>query len=545
MAKKKVLMIVGGRYHPYEQGAQIVKGLVEASGRYSLECTEDHNALRAGSISQYDALVVYAEGRTLTKDQLSGMLGFVRSGGAFVGLHSAAASWEGHPEYVEMLGCTFASHGPLMEFPVNIRNADHMITQRLIDFRITDELYLLDQFDPEGAEVLLSAQWKHVTQPIAYTKAYGEGSVFFLALGHDGRALGHPSFQKLVLRGLDWALGRRPKKPLKGGVIGYGAQFGMGKMHLRGFQEGAGFESVAMCDIDPPRRVAAAEDYPGIETYSSLGRMLRHSDVEIITVVTPHNSHARLALQCLEAGRHVICEKPFCVTVKEADAMIAAAQKKNLMLSVFHNRRWDGDYVAVRDILAKGLLGEVFHIEACMGGFGHPGYWWRSHKPIAGGAFYDWGAHVTDWVLGLVPSKLKEISGFLQTDRRWHDVTNEEHCHASLRFENGCFADIELGNLGAIKKPKYRILGTQGGLEMWSEDKVKVVTFKDGVRFEGEIPCPKDDWMAYYRNIGDHLLLGEPLEVTPESARRVIAVLEMAEKSSKAGKALPFPKHCQ
>ncbi|GAH10259.1 unnamed protein product, partial [marine sediment metagenome] len=243
----------------------------------------------------------------------------------------------------------------------------------------------------------------------------------------------HPSFQKIVARGLDWTLGRRAKKPLKAGVIGYGASFNMGRMHLEGIADAAGFEGVAVCDIDPARCRAAKEEQNGIKTYPSAGALLRNSDVDLVVIVTPHNSHARLAIQCLNAGRHVITEKPFCITVKEANAMIAAAKKNKVMLSVFHNRRWDGDYLAIKDIIDRGLLGEIFHIEATMSGYGHGRYWWRSDKKISGGAFYDWGAHICDWVLGLVPSKITEISGHFQPKRIWHDITNEDHCNAVIR----------------------------------------------------------------------------------------------------------------
>ena len=270
--------------------------------------------------------------------------------------------------------------------------------------------------------------------------------------------------------------------------------------------------------------------------------MLKKSDVEVVAVCTPHNSHAKLVVQALEAGRHAITEKPMCITVREADAMIAAAKKNNRMLSVFHNRRWDGDYMTIKDIVARGLLGDVFHIELCMGGYSHHGYWWRSEKRIAGGAFYDWGAHCTDWVLGLVPSKITEIGGHFVEKAVWHDVTNEDHCMAVIRFASGCCATLELSHLAAVAKSRWRILGTKGALLDLGNETFQVVTYKDGVRMDCKMPYMQSDWHGYYRNVADHLFLGEPLAVTPESARRVIGVIETAEKSSRAGKALPPAK---
>ncbi len=543
MAKLRVLMIIGGVWHPFERCGEIVKSLLEASGRYDVLVTKDQNMLRKASLAKFDAVVAYTSGGELTKDQEAGLLGFVKGGGAFVGLHCAAVAWKKNAAYIDMLGGVLESHGPLCEFPVTITGADSVITRRVQPFRIEDELYVLDKFDASKVKVLATAMWHGKAHPMAYTKDYGKGKVFFLALGHDERALGHPEFQKMLRRGVDWALGRAERKPMKAGVLGYGVSFKMGKLHLESMRA-AGFETVAACDLVAQRRKEADEDFPGIQTYASAAQMLSKSGIELVTVITEHNTHAKLAIQCLNAGCHVITEKPFCITVNEADAMIAAARKSKRMLSVFHNRRWDGDYMAIKDIIRRGLIGEVFQIEVAMGGYGHPSYWWRSDKRISGGAFYDWGAHIVDWTLGLVPAKITEVCGHFQAKRVWHDVTNEDHCATTVRFSNGCCAMIELSQLAAIGKPRWRILGTLGAILDKDDEQFKVVSFKEGVRIESKVKYMPSDWHAYYRNVADHLLLGEPLAVTPESARRVIALIETSEKSSKAGKALPVPKHC-
>lgn len=543
MATKKILMLVGGTYHPFDRCGEIVKPLLEATGRYQVSITRDLNTLRAGSISAFDAVLDYTDGGELKKDQESGLVNFVRNGGAFIGLHCAATSFPKSAAYVDMLGSTFASHGPAFEFPVMPTAADSMITRRIQPFRLTDELYLLDRFQADACEVLATAMWKGKPQPMAYTKSYGKGRVFFLALGHGDAALTHPEFQKLLRRGVDWAFARPEVKSMKAGVIGYGKSFKMGQHHLASMRA-AGFEIVAACDLVEQRRQEAVEDFPGIPVYASSKKMLDKSGVELATVITEHNVHAKVVLECLNAGVNAITEKPFCITIAEADAMIAAARKNKRMLSVFHNRRWDGDYMAIKNAIATGMIGDVFHIEACMGGYSHPSYWWRSEKKISGGAFYDWGAHVVDWTLGLVPSDVVEVSGYFQEKRVWQDVSNEDHCSATVRFANGCSAFIELSQIAAIEKPRWRILGTKGGILDYDDDKFRVVSYRDGVRTDATLKYFESDWHAYYRNIADHLMLGEPLVVTPESARRVIALIATAEQSSKAGKALPIPKHC-
>ena len=106
------------------------------------------------------------------------------------------------------------------------------------------------------------------------------------------------------------------------------------------------------------------------------------------------------------------------------------------MLSVFHNRRYDGDFLAIKEVIDKGLIGDVFRIEVYGGRYGHPGTWWRSDKNISGGAFYDWGAHLVDWVLNLIPEKVDSIMGFTQKIQ-WWDVTNEDEVESIIKFKNG------------------------------------------------------------------------------------------------------------
>lgn len=509
MAKKQLLMLVGGVWHPFDRCAEIVKGLLEATGRYTVAVTMDADILKKHAIAKFDGVVVYTGGGELTREQESGLVGFVKNGGAFIGLHSAAASFARNAAYVDMLGGTFATHSPLFDFPVTITGADSPITRRIMPFRVTDELYLLDKFDPKSVTVLATAMWKNEAQPIAYTKDYGKGKVFYLALGHDERTLVHPEFQKMVRRGVDWAFGRPERTSLKVGVIGYGKSFKMGQLHLQSMRA-AGLEIAGACDLVEDRLVEAREEFPSIETYHSAVKMLEKSGVELVTLITEHNVHAKLAIQCLNAGCSVVTEKPFCITVKEADAMIAAAKKNRKMLSVFHNRRWDGDYMAIKDAIARGLIGEVFQIEVAMGSYGHPSYWWRSDKRISGGAFYDWGAHIVDWTLGLVPAKVTEVCGNFQFKRVWHDVTNEDHCSATVRFSNGCSAHIELSQLAAIGKPRWRILGTLGAILDRDDGKFELVSHAHGACLKSEVKYMASDWHAYYRNVADHLLLGEP-----------------------------------
>lgn len=327
---------------------------------------------------------------------------------------------------------------------------------------------------------------------------------------------------------------------LRCAVIGYGGAFNMGRAHLNWMNAASGLSGVAVCDLDPARTTQAAQDFPGIRTYNRVEDLLADPEVDLITVITPHNTHAPLAVQCLQAGKHVITEKPMCLTVAEADAMIQAGQAAGKMVSVFHNRRWDGDHMAMREIIEQGAIGDVFHIEANGGGWGRPGDWWRSDKAISGGAFYDWGAHIIDWVLHLRPGALESVVGFYHK-LVWHHVSNEDHTQAVLHWKNGSYADVQISSIARAPKPRFRILGTKGGI--LDEGKGEFTVFGDVANHTASfsVKYKQSDWQAYYGNIADHLLRNAPLVVTPESARRVIAVIETAEISSRTGKAEPVP----
>jgi scyllo-inositol 2-dehydrogenase (NADP+) len=324
-------------------------------------------------------------------------------------------------------------------------------------------------------------------------------------------------------------------------IIGYGGAFNMGRAHGNWINAAPGMEVVAVCDLDASREAAAKEDFPGCEFYTDVSELLSGCDFDLAAIVTPHNTHAAISVQCSQAGKHVVVEKPMCISVAEADAMIGAAQAAGTIVTVFHNRRHDGDFLALKEIVEKGLIGDVFKVEVFMGGYGHPGTWWRANKAISGGAFYDWGAHLVDWLLHVMPQRMTQVSGWFHK-LVWMDVTNEDHVHAVIVFESGATADVQLSSLARVGKPRWLLLGTKGAIKD-AGGHFEVSSEVEGIPAEMRIAYKKADWaeMPFYTNLAKHLLEGAPLEVTPESARRPIAVFETAEKSSAAGQPLPVP----
>jgi predicted dehydrogenase len=543
---RKVLMLVGGPWHNGQEAGQVLaKLLAERKGR-KLEVTSDLDALAALSGGKFSAVVIYTTGFTndLTPAREQGLVNFVKNGGAVVGVHSSAASFAGSRAYVDMMNGTFLTHPESFDVPVQIIDRSHYLSARLPDYTVPDELYILKGFDPSRSTVLAQAWWQGKPMPMAYVHPYGAGRVAYLANGHDLRAWNHPEFQKLLVRALEWTTGAElpAGRTIRCGLLGYGAGLQMGKGHAGWINATPGLAAVAACDILPERTEAARKDFQDIETFRSLDEMLKMKDLDLVVNITPHHLHAALSIQCLRSGRHVVSEKPFCLTTEEATSILRTARRQKCMVSVFHNRRWDGDYVGIHDIIRRGLVGEVYHSESWCGRYGRPGLTWRSDKALSGGTLYDWGSHFIDWTLRLHNKRVTQVTGFLHK-RLWHSVTVEDAAHAIIRFEGGAEAEHQQTFLAAIPRPKWRILGTLGAIVgQWEAENLEVASYASGVRFEGKVPAkPTYGCLDYYRNIADHLLMGEPLAVRPEQAREVIAVIETAEHSSAIGHSLPLP----
>jgi predicted dehydrogenase len=314
------------------------------------------------------------------------------------------------------------------------------------------------------------------------------------------------------------------------GIIGYG----MGKYHAERVRVTRGLELAAVCDIDPRRVAQAQRDFPGSEGETAVAALLARPDIDLVVAAVPHNAHAEVCIAASQAGKHVVIEKPMCITPAEGTAMIDAAHRAGTMLTVHHNRRWDGDYMALKDVLRAGLIGEVYHVEMFGGGYHHPGGTWRADKAASGGAFYDWGAHYVDWLLGIVPSRVKTVTGFARK-LRWLDATNEDDVQSWVVFENGVTAHIQMSNLARVPKSRWRILGTLGGIEDAGNRQFRVNSEINGYGATAMVPFRQDTWQAFYDNVAAHLLRGEPLAVPAREGRRVIGVIEATDRSAQAG----------
>ena len=338
--------------------------------------------------------------------------------------------------------------------------------------------------------------------------------------------------------------------PVRCAVVGYGPAHNFGRAHGRWIDATPDLEWVAVCDTDPERLAAAKDEFRELETYDSVTDMLAEADIDMVSIVTPHCTHAPIAIECMTAGKHAVVDKAMCLSVAEADEMIGTARKTDVMLAVFHARRHDGNFRAIKEAVHDGRIGDVFHVELTAGGYGRPGDWWYSKKALSGGAFYYWGPHAVDWVLDLVRDKVKGVTGFYHK-LVWHECDQADQVRAVMRFSKGCVADVSASHIAAIGKPLWRILGTRGAIldtgsggNTGYQEQIggisggsfQMTTIENGETRTVEVPYKESDWLTYYIEIADHLLRGGPIPVAGEDGRRTIAVFEAAERSSNSGK---------
>ncbi|MHC5216400.1 Gfo/Idh/MocA family protein [Enterococcus sp. LJL128] len=242
---------------------------------------------------------------------------------------------------------------------------------------------------------------------------------------------------------------------IKLAVIGYG---GMGSYHVETILKNeTAIEVVGIYDILTDRKEAAAEK--GWYCFSDLEELLADEAVEAVLIATPNDSHKDLAVTALRAGKHVVCEKPVTLNVAELDEILSVAEETGNTFMVHQNRRWDPDFLIIRELYKKQQIGELFQIESRVhGGNGIPGDW-RHLKKHGGGMALDWGVHLFDQLLWLIDSPIKacysDLSYILGDE-----VDDGFMVH--LIFENGVRALIEVGTTNYVNLPRWYVKGTAG-----------------------------------------------------------------------------------
>jgi len=493
----------------------------------------------------------------INPQQEEALYAFVERGGGLVCLGDAAEAYHEYPLLGELLGNIHGICSSRSEIIARVATADHYLTRRMdSSFAVLEGVYLLDDI-PADAVILWHASWRYAKYTLAYTRTFGQGHVFCTTIGSDLLTQKLPIFQQMLFRAIRYAAGAETREQTKRvAMIGYGA---IGFEHGTAISNVPGLEYALVCDRNEDRLAIARQAFPGVSTCTELTKIAEDPDIDVVIVSTPPDTHAAISMQMLRAGKHVVSEKPFCLTTAEADELIQLAHDHQRALTVYQCRRWDPDYLAIQQVLKRETVGDVFHIETFIGGYAHPCDYWHSHEPISGGVFYDWGSHYLDWILQLIPDTVVSVRG-VEHKRVWHDVTNADHSSVYLRFAGGQEAEFMHSDIAAAMKPKWYILGTQGAIvghwrqetvktRRWSGDLIEerlapsealpelyVYTREiSGAIHEQRLMLPEAPAYAFHRNLANHLHCGEPLAVPPEESRRNIAVMEAAKRSAERG----------
>ena len=204
MPSNILLLSKNDQHHKLEYlGSMIVEWTKELED-IDIKVSHDNDTLR--KLSGFDLCILcLTPGGELTDEEEKSLVDFVDGGKSLLAVHSATVVDEKNAKYIELIGGRFVTHSPYHEFEVKIEDVEHPVTKDLEDFKISDELYVLDR-EPEDVHVLATAVWEDKTQPMVYTKRYGKGKVLYNALGHNELSFNNPAFRKLIVQGIKWSL---------------------------------------------------------------------------------------------------------------------------------------------------------------------------------------------------------------------------------------------------------------------------------------------------------------------------------------------------
>lgn len=337
-------------------------------------------------------------------------------------------------------------------------------------------------------------------------------------------------------------------KILQVGLAGFGA--GGQVYNAPVFSSVEGYALSKIMTSNPANIAVARERYPRAHVVQDFQDLISDKDIDLIVITTPNHLHFPLAKQALEAGKHVVVEKPFTTNSKDAAKLIALSKKHKRVLSVNHNRRWDSDIQTVQKVIQEGKLGKIVEFKAHFDRFRNyikPG--WKEKKELPGsGILYDLGSHLIDQAL-LLFGKPSEVFANMQTQRASSNVP--DHFEILLLYPK-LKVSLTAGMLVKKPGPRYSLLGRMGSFVKYGMD-VQEAALKQGKSPNDTIDWgiePQEQWgelhledrsqpvqsvagdyREFYRNIYNAIVHGHPLEVTPKQAKTVIDVIEAAQQS--------------
>jgi len=343
---------------------------------------------------------------------------------------------------------------------------------------------------------------------------------------------------------------------LKIGLMGYG--FAGATFHAPVIEH-CGRASVAAIATGQTGRARA--DYPHAKIVADLDALLALDEIDCIVIATPNDTHFDLARRTLEAGKHVVVDKPVTLTAADAHTLANIALARGKLFAPFHNRRWDGDFLTVRNLLARIELGRVTQYESHFDRF-RPGVRqrWREDVTRGGGLLFDLGPHLIDQALALFGAP-QTVSATVRTHR--DDASAPDYVHIQLGY--GEFEVVlHASALTAIPGPRFAIHGTRGSYVKYGldtqEDQLKAGLRPGNAGFgagnaagvlrvlegdqeaEREWPTQNGDYAGFYIALADAIQNRVAFPVSAQDAVDVMTIIELAARSSEQGVRLPFER---
>jgi predicted dehydrogenase len=343
-----------------------------------------------------------------------------------------------------------------------------------------------------------------------------------------------------------------PPSEIGVGLVGYGLA---GRLfHAPYIDVVDGLRIAAIATSNPDRQAQAAAEHPGATIVATADELLRSADVEMVVVVTPNRFHVPVGIRALEAGRHVVVDKPIAMDVPEAETLLDAAERSGRILSVYQNRRGDGDFLTVRKLLADGALGEIDSLEARFERWGEVGDQWRETAEEAGGPHRDLGAHLVDQSLVLFGDARRV---FAQMDPRRAGSRVDDSTFVAIDHLDGVRSRLWSSLIAARTGPRFRIRGLGGEFVKQDldpqEDQLLAGLRPDDPGFgedpperwgriyrsDGSVtPVPTDrgDYRWFYERFRDAIRGEGERPVDPVDSVRGLRVLVAAEWSARTGR---------
>lgn len=350
------------------------------------------------------------------------------------------------------------------------------------------------------------------------------------------------------------------------GVVGYG--FSAKIFHIPFITAVPDFKLYAIVQRTPKPEDDAEKDHPGIKGYRSAEDLVKDSNVDLVVITTAPDSHYALTKLALNAGKHVVVEKPFVPTYKEAEELVALADKQNKLLAVYQNRRFDADYMTLSKLVKNGSLGRVVEYETHFDRHRPEAppadsTSWKTKVIPASGAIFDLGTHLLDQAVHLfgLPQR---VTAFIGSQREHNPVGLEDSFTALLHYDNGLTVTAKAAVVSPEEKQlRFWVRGDKGSFKKYhldiQEDQLKagvrpgdsgyglepsdrygvLTTIKNGQPSSETVPTVEGPtWVEYYRKLARALGGEKVIPASGAEASQVIRLIELAKESSKQRKTL-------